>query len=88
MSTALNIISLWGGRPVSVTTYRVTDRLHDRRSVDVPAPEIGTVVSAWLAELGAASPLADELARAVRAGDWPAAIAIGDRLSVDVNVAA
>jgi hypothetical protein len=71
-----------------VTTYRVTDRLHDGRAVDVLGPEIVTVVSAWLAELGARSPLVDDLGRAVRAGDWPAAYAIGDRLSVDVSVAA
>ena len=31
---------------------------------------------------------ADDLARAICAGDWPTAYAIGDRLSVDVSVAA
>jgi hypothetical protein len=45
-------------------------------------------VSAWLAELGANSPLVDDLARAVRAGDWPTALGLGDYLSVDVTVAA
>ncbi|WP_353363286.1 hypothetical protein [Mycobacterium sp.] len=68
--------------------YRVADRLHEGRTVHVPAHEIATTVSAWLAELGAHSPLVDDLARAVRAGDWPAALGIGDYLSVDVSVAA
>lgn len=45
-------------------------------------------ISAWLAELGAQSPLADDLAHAVRAGDRPAAYAIGEHLSVDVAIAA
>ncbi|WP_110314739.1 hypothetical protein [Mycolicibacterium moriokaense] len=67
--------------------YRVTDRRH-QRSVHVPAHEIATTVSAWLAELGANSPLVDDLARAIHAGDWPAALDIGDYLSVDVTVAA
>jgi hypothetical protein len=38
--------------------------------------------------LGAHSPLVDDLARAVHAGDWPAALGIGDYLSVDVAIAA
>ena len=68
--------------------YRVTDRLHEGRTFHVPAHEIASTVSAWLAELGAHSPLVDDLARAVHAGDWPAALGIGDYLSVDVTVAA
>ena len=68
--------------------YRVTDRLREGRTVQVPAHEIAATVSAWLAELGANSPLVDDLARAVHAGDWPAALSIGDYLSVDVTVAA
>jgi hypothetical protein len=46
------------------------------------------VVSTWLAELGIHSQLAEDLARAACAGDWPAAYAIGDRLSIDVTIAA
>jgi hypothetical protein len=68
--------------------YRVTDRLHDRRTVEVPCDDLVNTVSAWLAELGAHSSLVEDLARAVCAGDWPTAYAIGDRLSVDVTVAA
>ena len=68
--------------------YRITDRLHDGRMVDVPCHEIVGVVATWLAELGIHSPLAEDLARAARAGDWPAAYAIGDRLSIDVTIAA
>jgi hypothetical protein len=68
--------------------YRVTHCLREGRTVVVPGHEIATIVSAWLAELGADSPLVEELARAVHAGDWPSAHAIGEYLSVDVAVAA
>ena len=68
--------------------YRVTQCLRDGRTVDVPGDAIATTVAAWLAELGARSPLVDDLARAVRAGDWAAARAIGEHLSVEVRVAA
>jgi hypothetical protein len=71
-----------------VTLYRVTDRLHEGRMVQVPCHDIVTTVSAWLAELGAHTPLVEELAQAVCAGDWPRAYGISDRLSVDVTVAA
>jgi hypothetical protein len=67
--------------------YRVTQRLGGGLSVEVPADAIATTVSAWLAELGADSPLAGDLERAVHAGDWSAARAIGEYLSVDVTVA-
>jgi hypothetical protein len=70
------------------TIYRVSDRLHDGRTVHVQGHEIAPTVSAWLAELGARSPLVDELAQAAHAGDWPTACAIGEYLSVDVTVAA
>jgi hypothetical protein len=70
------------------TIYRVTDRLRDGRTVHVQGQEIAPTVSAWLAELGARSPLVDDLARAAHAGDWPRACAIGEYLSVDVTVAA
>lgn len=68
----------------TATIYRVTDRLQGR-TVRVPCHEIVTTVSAWLSELGAHSPLVEDLARAVRADDWPAVYVIGDRLSVDVT---
>jgi hypothetical protein len=70
------------------TIYQVSDRLHEGRTVHVPGHEIATTVSAWLAELGASSPLVEDLARAAHTGDWPAACAIGEYLSVDVTVAA
>jgi hypothetical protein len=73
-------------RPVpTATTYRVTDRLHEGRTVYVSCHEIVTTVSTWLAELGTHSLLVEDLARAVDAGDWPVAYAICDRLSVDVT---
>jgi len=69
------------------TTYQLTYRLRTGCSVTVAADGIASAVSEWLAELGANSPLADELARTVSDGDWPAAYGIADRLSVDVVVA-
>ncbi|OBH10722.1 hypothetical protein [Mycobacterium sp. E3247] len=76
-------------RPLpTATMFRVTDRLHCGRTVRVPGHEIAPLVSAWLAELGAHSPLVDELARAACVGDWAVAYAIGDQLSVDVVISA
>jgi len=71
----------------TTTIYRVTDLLHDGHTVQVPCSEIVTTVSAWLAELGADSPLVEDLARAVEVGDWPAAYDLGERLSVEVTFA-
>jgi hypothetical protein len=87
-ASRLRISSMYHRTTQNRSIYRVTDRLHEGRTVHVPAHEIASTVSAWLAELGADSPLVDDLARAVGAGDWPAALGIGDYLSVDVTVAA
>jgi hypothetical protein len=87
-ASRLRITGMYRRATRTSSIYRVTDRLHQGRTVHVPAQEIATTVSAWLAELGARSPLVDDLARAVDAGDWPAALGIGDYLSVDVTVAA
>src|ERR1700757_4200500 len=51
------------------TMYHVSDLLHQGRAVDVAGADIAATVSAWLAELAADSPLVDELAHAVCAGD-------------------
>lgn len=76
-------LAIWHPRKVqSATIYQVTDRSHDGRTARVPGDEITSTVSGWLSELGTQSPLADELARAVRIGDWPAAYAIGEHLSL------
>ncbi|MDT5000908.1 MAG: hypothetical protein QOK12_3013 [Mycobacterium sp.] len=72
----------------TTTTYDIIDRLHARRAAHVPVNRIAATVSAWLAELGVDSPMAEDLARAARAGNWPAVHAISDLLSVDVLVAA
>ena len=75
-------------KPTTTTTiYQLTDRLHDGHMARVPVHEITATVSAWLADVGAHSPLVDDLARAVRIGDWPAAYALDECLSVDVAVA-
>lgn len=72
------------GNPI----YRVTQCLRDGRTAEVPGDEIATTVSGWLAELGVDSPLVEDLARALSAGDWSTAHALADFLSVDVTVAA
>ena len=74
--------------PAEVTVYRVTDRLHRDRMACVPADRIVATVSAWLADLDVESPFVDELARAVHAGNWPAAHSIADYLSVEITLAA
>jgi hypothetical protein len=68
--------------------YRVTDRLHSGRMAYVPGDRIVATVSAWLAELGAESTLVDDLAQALRAGNWPVAHSIAEYLSVDVDFVA
>jgi hypothetical protein len=70
------------------TIYQIADRLHEGRMVRVAGDDIVTTVSAWLAELGVESPMVEDLAHAVCAHDWPAVYVIGERLSVDVTVAA
>ena len=69
-------------------TYQLTDLLHAERTARVSADGIVGTLSAWLAELGADSPLVDDLARLVCDGDWPAVRRIADSLSVDVAIAA
>jgi hypothetical protein len=70
----------------TVGVFELTDRLHRGRTVRVSADEIVATLSVWLAELDAASPLAGDLAQAVRAADWPKAHALSDYLSVEVAV--
>jgi hypothetical protein len=68
------------------TTYEIVDSLHTRRVVGVTGEDIAATVSGWLAELGAASPLADKLAAAARCGDWSRVHVLEDELSVRVMV--
>ncbi|BBY90486.1 hypothetical protein MGALJ_01550 [Mycobacterium gallinarum] len=74
--------------PQRVKTYQLTDRLHAGRIARVSADDIVPTVSAWLAELDTSSPLVDDLACMLRTGDWTAAHAIAEILSVDVTVTA
>ena len=71
-----------------VKTFQLTDRLHVGRMARVSADGIVGTLSAWLAELDASSTMVDDLARVVRNGDWTAAHAIAEYLSIDVAVAA
>ncbi|GAB3231668.1 hypothetical protein GCM10027535_39540 [Mycolicibacterium hippocampi] len=68
-------------------TYQLTDRLHEGRTARVSVDGIAGTVSAWLADLDVHSPLAEDLAQTVRDGQWAAAYAIADRLSVEVTIA-
>jgi hypothetical protein len=77
----------WPQRRSNAAIYQVTDRLHAGHIARVPAHQITATVSAWLAELGVHSPLVDELAHAVRSGDWPAAHALGECLSIEIGLA-
>ncbi|MGA8249276.1 MAG: hypothetical protein WB989_01005 [Mycobacterium sp.] len=74
------------GKPTP-TMYQLSDPLHDGHMAQVPIHQITATVSAWLAEVGAHSPLVDDLARGVRGGDWPAAHALGECLSVEIAIA-
>lgn len=76
----------WPVRKTTTTLYQLTDRLHGH-TARVPAHQITATVSGWLAEVGAQSPLVDELARAVSDGDWTAVHALGDCLSIEIAVA-
>lgn len=70
-------------------TYTVSDRLQHQRAVEVTADEIVPTVEDWLAQLGVhSSPLVQDLGRTIRDGDWPAAHAIAESLSVDVSATA
>lgn len=67
--------------------YQVCDRLHEGRTVRVPAPEIAGTVAGWLADLGVHSPWVEQLASAVQAGDWGTVRTICEHLSVDITFA-
>jgi hypothetical protein len=77
----------WPQRRPMTTIYQLTDRLHEGQMARVPVHDITTTVSTWLAELGAHSPLVDDLAPRCVSGDWPAAHALGDCSSVEVAIA-
>jgi hypothetical protein len=72
----------------NVKTFQLTDRLHVGRMARVSADGIVGAESAWLAELDTSSTMVDDLARVVRNGDWTAAHAIAEYLSIDVAMAA
>ena len=71
-----------------MTVYELIDCLHAGHRAYVSVDEIAATISSWLAELGVDSPLAEDLGRAVCAGDWPTAHHVANYLSVEVAVAA
>jgi len=68
------------------TTYRVTDRLQSGRTVRVPDLEIAPICRLGLGSWKSIA-AGEGLAQATCPGDWAAARAIGNQLSVDVTVA-
>ena len=64
---------------------QLADRLDDG---PVSGDEISATVSAWVAQLGAGSPLVDDLSRAVSSRDWLATHTVGERLAFDISTAA
>jgi len=80
------MIGYSAGRP---PIYRLTDRLRHGHPVRVPAHEITATVSAWLAEVGADSPLVDGLARGAwrRLAGSACPRCVSECLSVEVAVA-
>lgn len=80
--------SPWASGRINGNPVSGNGSLHAGRKVRLSANAIGPTVSAWLAELGANSPMVEDLARAVRDGDWPVAYAVGEHLSVDIAIAA
>ncbi|OBH87068.1 hypothetical protein A5681_14080 [Mycobacterium scrofulaceum] len=77
----------WPQRRPAARIYQLTDRLHEGHVARVPAHQIPATVSAWLEELGAHSPLVDDLERAVLGEDWSAAHALGECLSIEIALA-
>lgn len=75
----------WQRTAASNQLYEVCDRLHEGRTVKVPAPLIASTVAEWLADLGVHSPWVEQLAAAVQAGDWATVRVIGEHLSVDIS---
>lgn len=88
----MGAIAHWAGRGSAAADHQphfcVRDCLHEGRTAQVPGDMIADVVASWLAELDAASPAVDDLARAVCDGDWPRAHALAARLSVEIEVEA
>lgn len=67
--------------------YCVRDRLNPDRVAVVTAERIVPVVSEWLSELDAASPMVESLVLALRRDDWPHVHGLSESLAVEVSVA-
>jgi hypothetical protein len=61
--------------------------VHASRTIYIPASELAATVAEWLAEVGACSPLVEDLAQEVDANNWPAAQSISERLGIEVTIA-
>jgi hypothetical protein len=86
----MRTLNAWSRRKstTSAAKYVLTDRLHRERCVCVSADQLDTTVALWLAQLGVHSGIAADFARTVCEGNWAAAHALADALSIDVAVAA
>jgi hypothetical protein len=59
----------------------------ESRITYIPASELAATVTEWLAELGACSPLVEDLAQEVDANNWPATHSISECLGIEVTIA-
>jgi hypothetical protein len=74
-------------RAAASRTYAVRQRVHESRTIYIPANELAATVTEWLAEMGACSPLVEHLAQEVDANNWPAAHSISECLGIEVTIA-
>ena len=88
VAAALHRAGVLAPRSAAQSMYHVNDQLHSGREVCVAADKVADVVSSWLAELGAESPMVEQLSSALAAGQLAVAHDIAAYLSVDVAVAA
>ena len=74
-------------QPAASRIYAVRHCVHGSRTIYIPASELAATVTEWLAEVGACSPLIEDLAQEVEANNWPAAHSISECLGIEVTVA-
>ena len=61
--------------------------MDESRTTYIRASELAATVTEWLAEVGACSPLVEDLAQELDANNWPAAHSISECLGIEVSIA-
>jgi hypothetical protein len=74
-------------RAAAARIYAVRHRVDESRITYISAGELAATVTEWLAEVGACSPLVDDLAQELDANNWPAAHSISECLGIEVTIA-